>query len=89
MENIKKSWVHIFEKYDKEFDKNTISQILSKIANLLKEYKPDSETAIFPKQEDIFKCFNYFEVKFRKFDPQKIFLNINKYKKMTELRLQT
>lgn len=63
MENVKNSWLLVFDKYDKQFDKNTISQNLSKICDLIKEYKECKlEMDIYPKLENIFKCFNYFEV---------------------------
>lgn len=61
--NVKKTWLKIFEKYDKQFSKNTISHILQKI-NFIKEdnEKHKLEVTIFPKEQNIFKCFNYFDV---------------------------
>ena len=63
MENVKISWLLLFDKYDKQFEKNTVSQNLSKILDLIKEYNESGlELYIYPKFENIFKCFNYFEV---------------------------
>lgn len=54
MDLIKESWIPIFEK-------SNVSEILSKIISLKLEYT-ESNISIFPKQEDIFKCFQYFEI---------------------------
>ena len=54
MDFIKESWIPIFEK-------SNISEILNKIISLKLEYA-ESDISIFPKQEDIFKCFQYFEI---------------------------
>ncbi len=54
MDLIKESWIPIFEK-------SNVSEILSKIISLKLEYA-ESDISIFPKQEDIFKCFQYFEI---------------------------
>jgi len=66
MENIvhvKKTWLKIFEKYDKQFPKNTIFHILQIISEAKEEYeKNEFTTTIFPKEQNIFKCFSYFDV---------------------------
>ena len=54
MYSIKESWIPIFEKIN-------ISQILDKINSLKLEYA-ESNISIFPKEENIFKCFQYFEI---------------------------
>jgi uracil-DNA glycosylase len=54
MDLIKSSWIPIFEK-------SNVYEILSKIISLKLEYA-ESDISIFPKQEDIFKCFHYFEI---------------------------
>ena len=56
MDSINKSWVPIFEKYN-------ISDILNKINNLNQEYIDNEfNIEIFPKEENIFKCFQYFDI---------------------------
>jgi len=56
MDSINKSWVPIFEKYN-------ISDILNKINNLNQEYIDNKlNIEIFPKEENIFKCFQYFDI---------------------------
>jgi len=66
MDNIKKSWLNIFDNYNSEFssnDKLQISNILLKLRELKKEYREcELDIDIFPKEEDIFRCFKYFEV---------------------------
>ena len=54
MELVKESWLPIFQK-------SNVSEILNKIISLKLEYE-ESNISIFPKQEDIFKCFQYFEI---------------------------
>lgn len=54
MDLIKESWLPIFEK-------SNVSEILDKIISLKLEYA-ESDISIFPKQKDIFKCFQYFEI---------------------------
>lgn len=54
MNNIKESWIPIFQKLD-------IQAILNKIIS----FKNDNSNIlinIFPKEENIFKCFQYFEI---------------------------
>lgn len=53
MHNINNSWNEILNKHN-------YSDILEKI-NLLKE--TNTNVQIFPKEEDIFKCFQYFNIK--------------------------
>tara|TARA_B110000008_G_C16968642_1_gene563048 strand:+ start:833 stop:1507 length:675 start_codon:yes stop_codon:yes gene_type:complete len=56
MEFVKKSWKIIFKQYNLE-------NILNKINSLKKEYADSQlDISIFPKEENIFKCFEYFEV---------------------------
>lgn len=56
MEFVKKSWKIIFKQYNLE-------NILNKINSLKKEYADTQlDISIFPKEENIFKCFEYFEV---------------------------
>ena len=54
MDSIKESWIPIFKK-------SNVSEILKKIISLKLEYA-ESNLSIFPKQENIFKCFQYFEI---------------------------
>lgn len=54
MDFIKESWIPIFEK-------SNISEILN-ILTSLKLENSESTSLIFPKQEDMFKCFQYFEI---------------------------
>ena len=64
MENIKLSWLNIFDKYNNQTIYTTLPNILLQINQLREQYKErDSNNVnIFPKQDDILKCFNYFEV---------------------------
>ena len=56
MEFVKKSWKIIFKQYN-------LQNILNKINSLKKEYADcQLDISIFPKEENIFKCFEYFEV---------------------------
>ena len=54
MNCIKKSWIPIFEK-------SKISEILKIILEIKLKYAK-SNISIFPKQENLFKCFEYFEI---------------------------
>ena len=54
MDFINESWIPIFEK-------SNVSEILNKIISLKLKYA-ESDISIFPKQEDIFKCFQYFQI---------------------------
>ena len=56
MEFVKESWKIIFKQYN-------LQNILNKINSLKKEYADcQLDISIFPKEENIFKCFEYFEV---------------------------
>ena len=56
MDNVKESWLNIFKK-------SNIDNILNEIKSLRKEYADcNLDITIFPKDEDIFKCFKYFEL---------------------------
>jgi uracil-DNA glycosylase len=56
MELINKTWIPIFQKYD-------INNIQKKIKDLKINYINDkSNIEIFPKEENIFKCFQYFSI---------------------------
>ena len=54
MDFTKESWIPIFEK-------SNVSEILNEIKSLKLEYAK-SNMSIFPKEEDIFRCFRYFEI---------------------------
>ena len=59
--NVKESWKKLFDIYNKKFEKNSLSNIfnnLKEIENNLKE----NNCEIFPKTNNLFRCFNYFEV---------------------------
>ena len=66
MNNIKKTWLNIFNNYNSLYskeDKKHLDNILLSIENLKKEYTEcELDLTIFPKQEHIFKCFQYFEL---------------------------
>jgi len=64
MENVKNSWKIIFNKYDSNVNKEkTLTSILNKIEDLKNNYQEcETELTIFPKYENIFQCFKYFEV---------------------------
>lgn len=56
MEFVKESWKIIFKRCN-------LQNILNKIYSLKKEYADcQLDISIFPKEENIFKCFEYFEV---------------------------
>jgi len=56
MDTINKSWIPIFAKYN-------ISNILNIINSLNQEYiNKKLNMEIFPKEENIFKCFHYFDI---------------------------
>ena len=54
MNNIKKSWMLLFEK-------SNIKEILNKLTNI-KDIYLKSNIVIYPKVDNIFKCFEYFEI---------------------------
>ena len=59
--NIKDSWKIIFEKYNKEFEKNSLTNILNKLQEI-ENNSNEKNINIFPKPSNIFRCFNYFEL---------------------------
>lgn len=62
MENINKEWLIIFEIYNNNNQNKSIYKILKTINNQNDFYKENNlNIYIFPKHENIFKCFNYFE----------------------------
>jgi uracil-DNA glycosylase len=60
MENVKQSWLNIFEKYDNQNNLN-INYKLQNILSKMHELNTENIT-IFPKEEDIFNAFKYFEI---------------------------
>jgi len=62
MEEINKEWLTKFQIYNNKNENKSIYKILETINNQIYLYKENSSAfTIFPKLEDIFKCFNYFE----------------------------
>lgn len=60
MENIPQSWITIFAEYDKKYPNNNLSKILNNIEDLRK-ILINNNIEIYPKQENILKCFKYFD----------------------------
>jgi uracil-DNA glycosylase len=62
MENVNKIWLNKFEIYNMKNKENSINKILETIDNKKKYYQlNDLNINIFPKSENLFKCFHYFE----------------------------
>lgn len=62
MEEINKEWLIKFETYNNNNENKSISKILEIINNQKEFYKENNiDLTIFPKIENIFKCFTYFE----------------------------
>ena len=62
MEEINKEWLIKFETYNNNNENKSISKILEIINNQKEFYKENNiDLTIFPKVENIFKCFTYFE----------------------------
>ena len=60
MENLPQSWLNIFAEYDKEYPNNKLSNILHNVSEL-RDIFATADLEIYPKQEDILKCFKYFD----------------------------
>lgn len=59
MEDIPKSWLNIFAEYDEKYPNNNLTKILNNVSDLREKFA-EANTEIYPKQQDIFKCFKYF-----------------------------
>ena len=65
MLNVKKSWIDLFENYD-TLNSPKIDEILEILSTLetnklIKSLSDNTDLRIFPKQENQFRCFQYFE----------------------------
>lgn len=59
-ENIHDSWIDIFNKYNIIYSNKTLNDIIKLVNN--KEIKDDYEKIlVYPKYQDIFKCFKHFK----------------------------
>lgn len=58
--NIKDSWKKIFNDYNKIFEDKSLNNILIKLQEI--ENNSNEKNKIFPKFNNIFRCFSYFEL---------------------------
>ena len=65
MLNVKFSWINLFQNYDK-LNTPKINSILHDIDNIpndkINEKNENNKLKIFPKLENVFQCFKYFEI---------------------------
>ena len=58
--NIRDSWKKIFNDYNKIFENKSLNNILIKLQEI--ENNSNEKNIIFPKFNNIFRCFSYFEL---------------------------
>lgn len=62
MNNIKKSWLKLFDKYNSIYESKSLLNIENQLNYLKTQYKENNlKLEVFPKVDDIYKCFTYFE----------------------------
>ncbi len=60
LNNIDNSWKIIFDEYNKNYKENSLEKILIKLEVNLKVEDKDKDYNVFPKIDNIFRCFTYF-----------------------------
>ena len=59
---IKETWLKIFDEYNLLNSSNSLLNIKNQLNSLKTQYKENNiNLEVFPKYEDMYKCFTYFE----------------------------